>query len=115
MSALIKRDRDGNAVNLPQSRSKLTVTPPAPQPMKRAVVRLIVGLVIAATADAVDLAFPMVSLPLDFVTAILISIVFGWQWETLAVLLPEMFPGTAIFPTWVILVFYLSGIKTRKF
>lgn len=114
MSALIKRDRDGNAVNLPQARSNMAVPPSAPQCVKRSGVRLCVGLVIAIAADALDVAFPMVSLPVDFVTAILIAVVFGWQWEMLAVLLPEVFPGTAIFPTWVILVFYLAGIKTRK-
>jgi hypothetical protein len=114
MSALIKRDRDGNAVNLPQPISNSTVTPAASQTFKRSGVRLFAGLAIAMTADALDVAFPMVSLPVDFVTAILISLIFGWRWETLVVLAPEIFPVTAIFPTWVILVFYLSGLQPQR-
>jgi hypothetical protein len=114
MSALIKRDRDGNAVNLPQPRSNSAATPAASQTFKRSGVRLFVGLAIAMTADALDVAFPMITLPVDFVTAILISLVFGWRWETIVVMIPEVFPVTAMFPTWVILVFYLGGVKTGK-
>lgn len=114
MSSLIKRDRDGNAVNLPQARSNAAVRSDAPQPVKRSGVRLFIGLAIAITADALDVAFPMLSLPVDFVTAVLISLIFGWRWETLVVLVPEILPVTSLFPTWVILVFYLAGIKTRK-
>ena len=114
MSALIKRDRDGNAVNLPQVSSTTSVIPAASQTVKRSGVRLFAALAIAMTADALDVAFPMVCLPVDFVTAILISMIFGWRWETLIVLAPEVIPVTALFPTWVILVFYLAGIKTGK-
>lgn len=115
MSALIKRDRDGNAINLPQVISSPAVATVSTQPVKRAGLRLFAGLAIAMTADALDLAFPLASLPVDFVTAVLISILFGWRWETLAVLAPEIFPLTSVFPTWVMLVFYLARIRTRKF
>ena len=114
MSAFIKRDADGNAVHLPQASSSSAVKPAASPPASRLGVRLFAGLAIAMIADAIDVAFPMVSLPVDFVTAILISIVFGWRWETLVVLAPEIIPVTAMFPTWVILVFYLAGIKTPR-
>lgn len=114
MSALIKRDRDGNAVNLPQARTNSAATPAASQPVSRSGLRLFIGLAIAMTADALDVAFPMITLPVDFVTAILISIIFGWRWETLVVLVPEIIPVTAMFPTWVVLVLYLGGIKPEK-
>ncbi len=114
MSALIKRDRDGNAVNQHQVSSSSALTPSTSQPARRSGVRLFAGLAIALIADALDVAFPMVSLPVDFVTAILISIIFGWRWETLFVLVPEIIPVTALFPTWVVLVFYLGGVKTGK-
>lgn len=114
MSALIKRDRDGKAVNLPQRSTSSTVMPVAPQRVKHSGLRLFVALAIAITADALDVAFPMISLPVDFVTAILISFIFGWRWETLVVLAPEIFPVTAMFPTWVILVFYLAGIRVKN-
>jgi hypothetical protein len=113
MSAFIKRDRDGNAINLPQVSSNSAVKSVTPQPARRSGMRLFAGLAIAMTADALDVAFPMVSLPVDFVTAILISILFGWRWETLVVLVPEIFPVTALFPTWVILVFYLAGLRPK--
>ena len=113
MSAFIKRDRDGNAVNLPQVSSS-SVTPATSQPIRRSGVRLFVGLAIAMIADALDVAFPMVSLPVDFVTAILISLVFGWRWETIVVMIPEVIPITSMFPTWVILVFYLGGVKPHR-
>jgi len=113
MSALIKRDRDGNGVNLPKARN-FPEERAALQSTKPSGIRLIIGLAIALTADALDVAFPMMTLPIDFVTAILITIVFGWRWETIVVMVPEVIPVTAMFPTWVILVFYLAGVKRPK-
>ena len=114
MSSLIKRDRDGNAVDLPQARRNSAVTSDTPQPVKRSGVRLFAALAIAITADALDVAFPVLSTPVDFVAAILISMLFGWRFETVVVLAAEIFPATSTFPTWVLLVFYLAGIKARK-
>ena len=113
MSALIKRDRDGNAVNLPTA-SSLPAESTSQQSAKPSGVRLFVGLAIALTADALGVAFPLITLPVDVVTAILISIVFGWHWETIVVIVPEALPVTSMFPTWVILVFYLAGVKRSK-
>jgi hypothetical protein len=115
MSALIKRKPDGSAI----TPSKGAAPPEVPSAgsafaTKISGTRLFIGLAIAMTADALDVAFPVVSLPVDFVTALLISLVFGWRWETIVVLIPEVIPVTSMFPTWVILVFYLAGVKHRK-
>jgi hypothetical protein len=68
-------------------------------------------LVIAMIADVLDISSPMLSVGSDLVTAVLLSVVFGPRWQTILVLVPEVFPMTSVFPTWVILVFYLAGIK----
>lgn len=114
MSALIKRDREGKALNLPSAPSQLPAAAPPVQAAKSSGVRLIFGLLIALAADALDVAVPGVTLPLDFLTAILMALLYGLRWEILLVMFPEMFPGTAFFPTWVILVFYLAGIAPKK-
>lgn len=121
MSALIKRDRDGTAMNLPAAPSQpsaaaLPVKAVAPRvkAAKSGGVRLFIGLLIALAADALDVAVPGVTLPLDIITAILMVLLYGLRWEILLVMFPEMFPGTAFFPTWVILVFYLAGVTPKK-
>ncbi len=110
MSGHIKRRPDGRAVPLARR-------PPADSEGQRSRVsglagpRLLIGLVIAMIADVVDISSPMLSVGSDLVAAVLLSVVFGARWETILVLVPEVLPVTSVFPTWVILVFYLAGIK----
>lgn len=112
MSTFIKRDREGKAIDLPQARSVSEVKPAKPPHFKRSTARLLAGLAIAMAADGLNVAFPLLPMPVDFVAAILISLLFGWRWETIAVTIAEAFPMTSLFPTWVIFVFYLNGVKT---
>lgn len=110
MSGMIKRKPDGSAFPRPPGSEPVSERPPV-SPGRSSGLPLFTGLAIAMIADALDVAFPMLSLPMGFLTAILLSLIFGVRWETFVVLIPESLPVTAMFPTWVILVFYLAGIK----
>jgi hypothetical protein len=69
--------------------------------------RLALALAIAAISDAVG-AFATPAPPIvwgvDFVTALLLFIVLGWQWLLLPGLIMESIPGVAIMPFWLLTV-----------
>jgi hypothetical protein len=70
-------------------------------------------LLIAILADAADVA-PGLAAAVDLATGLLLTALIGWRWQILAVLLPEIFPPTALFPSWVMLVLYLAKAEGSK-
>jgi hypothetical protein len=69
--------------------------------------RLACALAVAVISDLVSLlaAFaPPVEWAVDFVTALLLFVVLGWQWILLPGLIMEAIPGLCIFPFWVLVV-----------
>lgn len=106
MSALLPK---GKVQRGGSKRASEAAAPSATDP--RSGWKLFLGLAIALTADSLDLAFPTVSFPVDFVAALLLTFLYGLRWEILAILVPELFPATSLIPTWTMLVFYLAGIK----
>jgi hypothetical protein len=74
--------------------------------------RFVVSLLIGALADWLEVMFPFAWLPIDCVTAALFFMLWGLRWETALVLVPELIPGLNMFPSWVLLAFYL-GQKNR--
>lgn len=81
-----------------------------PQPQSRPLFsrrRLAVAFTIAALADGLSLFLgfaPPVEWAVDFVTAVLLFIVLGWQWILLPGLIMEAIPGLYVFPFWVLVV-----------
>lgn len=73
--------------------------------------KIAVSLAIAMTADALDLAFPVLSIPVDLAAAVALILIHGVRWEIFAVIAPEVFPATAPLPTWTLLVIYLATVK----
>ena len=69
--------------------------------------RLAGAFAVAALADCLSIFFTLVP-PLqwatDLATAILLTIVLGWQWALLPGLIMEAIPGLDVFPFWVLAV-----------
>lgn len=74
--------------------------------------RFVVSLLVGALADWLEIIFPVAWLPIDCVTAAVFFMLWGLRWETALVLIPELIPGLNMFPSWVLLAFYL-GQKNR--
>ncbi len=74
--------------------------------------RFVVSLLLGALADWLEVMFPFAWLPIDCVTAAVFFMLWGLRWETALVLVPELIPGLNMFPSWVLLAFYL-GQKNR--
>jgi len=74
--------------------------------------RFVVSLLVGALADWLEVMFPFAWLPIDCVTAAVFFMLWGLRWETALVLVPELIPGLNMFPSWVLLAFYL-GQKNR--
>ena len=68
----------------------------------------IVGLAVAAAADALEAAFPPAWLVIDALTTIAFFLIWGLRWEIAVVLLPELVPGMNVFPSWTLLAIYLG-------
>jgi hypothetical protein len=78
-----------------------------------------IALVIAALADAVQLAFIPVfgggalSIPddaLDLAVAVALVLALGWQWRIAVALAIELVPGVALFPSWTAFVATLPAM-----
>lgn len=64
-------------------------------------------LLLAAGADALEVAFPLAWVPIDVAVALLLLLIWGRRWEVAVVILPELIPGVSMFPTWTLLAVYL--------
>jgi hypothetical protein len=71
-------------------------------------VKAIVGLAVAAAADALGAAFPPAWLLIDAFTTVAFFLIWGLRWEIAVVLLPELVPGMNVFPSWTLLAIYLG-------
>jgi len=68
---------------------------------------LALAFAVAALADGLSVFFtfaPPVQWVLNVVTAGLLFIVLGWQWQLLPGLVMETVPGLAVFPFWALVV-----------
>jgi hypothetical protein len=88
---------------------------PPPQPPRLALPaltriskrRLVLAFAIAGVSDLLSiwLTFvPPAEWGVDFVTALLLFAVLGWQWVLLPGLVLEAIPGVYVFPFWVLVV-----------
>lgn len=72
--------------------------------------KLIFSLAIAAIADglnAVDFSVPLIYIPVDIATVLILLALWGMRRELLLALIPELIPALNVFPTWVAVVVYL--------
>ena len=80
--------------------------PPLPR-LRFSKKRLALAFSVAALADGLSVLLaltPPVQWAADFLTAILLFIVLGFQWILLPGLIMEAIPGLYVFPFWVLVV-----------
>ena len=80
------------------------------EPQRLNLLKIAVSLAIAAIADVLNAAFffqPLVYIPVDIGTVLILFAIWGMRIEILLVLIPELIPGLNMFPTWVVVVGYM--------
>lgn len=93
--------------NQSDSRSDLPPKIPASTPQKLSKFRLLLAFAVAAISDCLAIVFapaPPIEWGLDFLTALLLFAILGWQWPLLAGMIMEAIPGVYMFPFWVLVV-----------
>jgi hypothetical protein len=76
--------------------------------------RLVATLLVAALADSLEFIPPPFGYVGDFVAVVGLLFLWGFRWEILAVLLPELIPGLNVFPTWTGLALYFVFQKSGQ-
>ena len=71
-----------------------------------------VTLICAMIADGLQWVLPFLWPVCDGAMVIAVLILWGWRWEVLVAVIPELIPGLALAPTWMIFAGYL--ILARK-
>ena len=103
-------ERLSNTYSMPTTPSPETSVQPRPQGEGRASLsktRLALAFLFATTSDVVSFwteLVPPVQWAVDFVTALLLFMVLGWQWALLPGFVAEAIPGAAAFPVWTLVV-----------
>lgn len=84
---------------------------------RRQLVRAGVALALALAADTVFLGtelVPPLALAVDGLVACALFLLLGARWSLVPVLLVEVFPATAMFPTWTLAVVSLALLDRRR-
>ena len=71
--------------------------------------KYVITFAVAAVADGLQFAFPPFWIPVSIITAIILFALWGWRWEILCVLVPELAPVIGILPSWTAIALYLAG------
>lgn len=115
MSALIPNDRGKNTppVSNPSDHqpTDLGLRPiVVTETQKTSVLKVVVSFAVAAVADALnaaDFSVPLIYIPVDIVTVLILLALWGMRREIVVALVTEMIPALNLFPTWVAVVAYL--------
>ncbi|MCK6447469.1 MAG: hypothetical protein L6Q99_13850 [Planctomycetes bacterium] len=87
---------------------------PGPKPRVRLRIALAFGLALAADALFIWTEFvPPVAIVVDLGVATGLFFLLGARWSLLPVLLVEILPVTAAFPTWTLAVTALASLRRR--
>lgn len=101
---IIIRDADAPVTpNTPGARS--------PGPSK---VRAVLTVLCAVIADGLQWIFPFLWPVWDGGMVIAILVLWGWRWEILLAVIPELIPGLALAPTWTIFAGYIVLGRRRE-
>ena len=70
-------------------------------------VRAILTVLCALTADGLQWILPFLWPLCDGAMVLAILVLWGWRWEILLAVVPELIPGLELAPTWTIFAGYL--------
>ena len=122
MSALIPNEGWKNAPpasnQLDHPPTDLGLRPVAvPETQKPGILKVVVSFAVAAVADglnAADFSVPLIYIPVDIVTVLILLAIWGMRREIVVALVTEMIPALNLFPTWVAVVAYLYFRGTKE-
>ncbi len=84
--------------------------PTSAESQKPGVLKVVVSFAVAGVADALnaaDFSVPLIYIPVDIVTVLILLALWGMRREIILALVTEMIPALNLFPTWVAVVAYL--------
>ena len=70
-------------------------------------VRPALTMICALTADGLQWLLPFLWPVCDGAMVVAVLILWGWRWEVLVAVIPELIPGLELAPTWTIFAGYL--------
>lgn len=76
----------------------------APRPRRG---RTVLTVLCALTADGLQWILPLLWPVWDGAMVLAILLLWGWRWEILLAVIPELIPGLELAPTWTIFAGYL--------
>lgn len=68
----------------------------------------------AITADGLQWLLPFLWPVFDGGMVVALLMLWGWRWEVLVVLIPELIPGLELAPTWTLFAVYLLVTGRRS-
>ena len=86
---------------------------PESRPRRGWKIRVALTLLCAITADGLQWLIPFLWPFFDGAMVLAILILWGWRWEVLVVVIPELIPGLELAPTWTLFAAYLL-VSTRS-
>ena len=79
----------------------------AAAPRRWGKIRPVVTMACAVIADGLQWLLPFLWPVCDGAMVIAVLILWGWRWEVLVAVIPELIPGLELAPTWTIFAGYL--------
>jgi len=77
------------------------------QARSRDPIRMLATLICALVADGLQWLLPFLWPVCDGAMVVAVLILWGWRWEILVAVVPELIPGLELAPTWTIFAAYL--------
>ena len=86
-----------------------SVTPSAPTapPARSSRARAVLTVLCAVIADGLQWVLPFLWPVWDGAMVLATLVLWGWRWEILLAVIPELIPGLELAPTWTIFAGYL--------
>lgn len=76
-------------------------------PRSRDTWRMVATVLCALAADGVQWLLPFLWPVCDGAMVVAVLLLWGWRWEVLVAVIPELIPGIELAPTWTIFAGYL--------
>jgi hypothetical protein len=69
--------------------------------------RMVATVICALVADGLQWVLPFLWPICDGAMVVAVLVLWGWRWEVLVAVIPELIPGLELAPTWTIFAGYL--------
>ena len=83
------------------------VAAPGASPVRSNKARAVLTVLCAVMADGLQWILPFLWPVWDGAMVIAILVLWGWRWEILLAVIPELIPGLELAPTWTVFAGYL--------